>query len=85
MGALKMELRIRNKVCGWVGVYHFLLMMILWPFGNLNYCWKKKMKLWNIMEISLFSCQVLKILFDDDFATFFKEDAIGEKTIFFVA
>jgi hypothetical protein len=30
-------------VCGWVGFHYFLLTMIFWQPGNLNYHYKKKM------------------------------------------
>ncbi len=42
MGVFKMEWRIGEEVCGWVGLQHFSLMMIFWRLGNLNYCCKRK-------------------------------------------
>ncbi len=91
MGALKMKWRTKKEVCGWVGLHHFLLMMIFWQLGNMNYHCKNRRKLWNTMEISWFfwSCFFLhysfSFSFDDDATTFFKEGVVGERTIFFVA
>ncbi len=89
MGVLKMEWRIGEKMCGWVGLHHFLLMMILWQHGDLNYCCKKRMKLWNIMEISwffwlsLFLYYYSSFSFDDDVAKYFKEGVRGKKNNIF--
>jgi hypothetical protein len=43
MGALKMNWgHTGEEVCGWVGFHHFLLKMIFWQPGNLNYHYKKR-------------------------------------------
>jgi len=36
MGVFKMEWRSKEEMCGWVGLHHFLLTMILWGLRNLN-------------------------------------------------
>ncbi len=89
MVALKIEWRIKEEVCGWVGFHHFLLLMIFWWLGNLNYYYKKRRKLWNIMEVNwfffigFFLYYSFSFSIDDDFVTFFKESAIGKRTILF--
>jgi len=61
---LKMELKIGKEVGGWVGLHHFLLIMIFWWPRNLNYHCRKRRKLWNTMEVNwffyhAFSCTIL--------------------------
>jgi hypothetical protein len=36
IGVFQMEWRFKKEMCGWVGLHHFLLMMILWQARNLN-------------------------------------------------
>jgi len=36
MGAFKMEWRIGEEMCGWVGLHHFKVTMIFWQPRNLN-------------------------------------------------
>jgi hypothetical protein len=52
MGVFKMEWRSKEEVCGWVGLHHFLLTMILWRPRNLNVA---------CLKASCACCKVVKI------------------------